>query len=331
MHSSKVLSVVSLVGASLVSGAPASLPEEVIKLAGGGVPNAPLPPSLSPSVVQGFQLANFLENLEENFYTAGFKNLTRDDFGTKEVPSMTPEIIARIAAQETVHVAIFETGLRAFNHPTIPPCKYAFPVTNAKEFLALSNIIGSVGISAVNALSQIAAESDPLLITLLSGVITVESRHDAFFRLTDGEVPNPSPVDTPLTPQWAYNLALPFVIPGSCPKFLPIPTLPALSVLPPGRPSFAPEKEPRSLNFGWDPSKLQGVEANQPLYIGWVNQANKPVYTSVKVTGAGLGSADVPKGLTGIAYAVLTDKNDLVELAALNNATLAGPAVVPVN
>jgi hypothetical protein len=59
-------------------------------------------------------------------------------------------------------------------------------------------------------------------------MLAVESRHDAFFRHTLGKIPNPAAFDTGLSDIWAYNLALTFVVPGSCPVKVVAPTLPRL-------------------------------------------------------------------------------------------------------
>lgn len=66
---------------------------------------------------------------------------------------------------------------------------------------------------------------------------------------------------------------------------------------------------------------------NKTLFIGWVNQANPVVYTNVTVRN-GVGMADIPDGLTGIAFAALTEQNAAATVDALSNVTLAGPAPI---
>jgi hypothetical protein len=112
----------------------------------------------------------------------------------------------------------------------IPPCNYSFPINSTKGFFELANIITSVGIGATIGLAEHLAVTDPLLIKSISSILTVESRHDAFFHHIEGEVPNPTPFDTGISDIWAYNLALSFVLPGSCPVEVPLPILPTLSV-----------------------------------------------------------------------------------------------------
>jgi hypothetical protein len=112
----------------------------------------------------------------------------------------------------------------------IPPCQYVFPVTSTDEFLELGDLITSARISAIIGLADRISETDPLLIRSVSSIVTVNSRHDAFFRQGIGSVPNPTPFDTGINGVWAYNLAFGFVVPGSCPVEIPIPILPILSV-----------------------------------------------------------------------------------------------------
>ena len=187
-----------------------------------------------------------------------------------------------------------------------------------------SDIITSVGIGAIIGLADRISSSDPLLIKSTSSIITVESRHDAFFRQIGGEVPNPSPFDTGISGVWAYNLALPFVVPGSCPVEISLPILPTLSATNNDRRNDTL----RQVEFAWNPDQLPlEKEGSKQLFIGWLNQLNLPTYTNLTVQGEGKGIAEVPQGLNGATFAALTSQkpgnaNDL----AL--ATLAGPAAL---
>jgi hypothetical protein len=111
-------------------------------------------------------------------------------------------------------------------------------VESTKRFFELADVITSVGIGASIGLTERLAV-DPVLVRTVSSILTVESRHDAFFRSIRGEVPNPAPFDTGISDIWAYNLALSFVIPGSCPVEPPLPILPRLTVTQPAVAPFA--------------------------------------------------------------------------------------------
>ncbi len=85
----------------------------------------------------------------------------------------------------------------------------------------------------------------------------------------------------------------------------------------------------QNVTFSWDVTQRPiALEASKPLFIGWANQINPPVYTPLTQVRKGSGSATVPMGMSGIAFAVLTAQPDLGSLDELTEATLAGPVVV---
>jgi hypothetical protein len=318
--------------------------------------------------------------------------------------------------QEEVHLSSLANLLNSYNTTPIPPCNYSFPVDSTKRFLELADVITSVGIGAIIGLTERLAVMDPVLVRTVSSTLTVESRHDAFFRSIRGEVPNPAPFDTGISDIWAYNLALSFIVPGSCPAELPLPILPRLAVTQPAVAPFAnataplanttapfanttapyanatyhmrtplhqrehhcpyanttaphansttapyanattpyanattphanatapvtnvtapyanataPTERPAKLEFTWDPMQAPFVaESGEQLLVGWVNQLNVPVYTPLDISVTGKGTACIPQGMNGIAFAVITvQQPDNVNDLAL--ATMAGPVVV---
>ncbi|KAI9773158.1 MAG: hypothetical protein M1840_008279 [Geoglossum simile] len=311
---------------SIALAAPAPICHNITDIAGGGLPNIEAPPFLSQNTVLGLQIANFLENLEAFFFVDGLKNITT--WGINGYPNDTIEVVGKIAAQEIIHITTIVNLLNTIGAAAIPPCKYGFPVTSTKEFLALGNTITSVGIGATIGLSESIAATDPALIKSLSSIITVESRHDAFFRISDGKAPNPTPFDTGISGIWAYNLALSFVVPGSCTVEPPVPILPTLSVSPPSGPRFT---NTSTIEFAWDPKQTPiSFEASKQLFIGWVNQLNVPTYTKLTPTGEGKGRANMPFGLEGVAFAVLTSQRP-DDINDLTSTTLAGPVILPIS
>jgi hypothetical protein len=158
------------------------------------------------------QLALFLENLETSYFLTGLTNITR--WGLRVYPNDTVEIVSKVAAvtvlllripsninltslqQEAVRIATIADLLEAYDAPLIAPCNYSFPVNSTQEFFELADIITSVGIGATIGLADRLAVTDPELINSVSSILTVESRHDAFFRHIDDKSPNPAPFDT---------------------------------------------------------------------------------------------------------------------------------------
>lgn len=300
-------------------------PARVAHIAGGAPPNSPPPANISATAIAGFTGANFLENLESAFFFAGLQNLTHTWNSSPDVIA----VVRNVIAQEEVHVQTIENLLSHFKAPTLDPCKYVFPVTSEASFLQLANIITSVGIGAVINLASTIAVTDPGLVPGPASILAVEARHDAFFRISGlNAVPNPAPFDTRISGAWALNLANQFVVPGSCPpdQKIKFPIFPTLTVIPP-RADSPIVGTGCEISFIVDTSKLTQQEQ---LFVGWVNQANVPVYTPAKISD-GKVHTSVPAGLSGVAFAALTDQTTATDVNALTEKTLAGPAPVQIS
>ncbi len=74
---------------------------DIIFTAGGGLPNTTLPNTVSASGIGEIQLAQFLENLEVEFFTVGAANLT--SWGTAGFSNDSAEIVTKIAAV-SIHI-----------------------------------------------------------------------------------------------------------------------------------------------------------------------------------------------------------------------------------
>jgi len=340
MASTLIISILSLATFALAAPAPlvtgAALPPNIAWSAGGGPPNSP-GAAVSQNGINLFGLTNFLENLESNFFQTGLQNLTAWGTAGSINGHDNLDIVSHVAAQEEVHVAGLVGILTGSGAQPIPPCQYQFPVCDAESFFALANIITCVGIGALIDLQANLAPTDPGVIPAVGSILPVEARHDAFFRLTASELPNPGTFDTRISGIWAYNMALDFVVPGSCP-FLPpfitsLPVFPNLAIIGAGEPSFATPNAPGCLTFivvqsdmlpnGWSYSA-------QPLFMAWVNERNIPAYTPVTVVNDYQLQADVPPGLFGMAFVALTNQNTAKNINDLTAATIAGPLPIPV-
>ena len=202
--------------AAAVFAAP-SLPPEYGNVAGGTEAQMLASKTLSQDGINQLQLANFLENLEAAFFREGTVNYTQRWNSKAEVNGVkTADVIRRIAAQEDIHKETIQDLLKANRAEAVASCKYSFPVTDEKSFLALASIITNVGIgSLINTVGKLSV-TDGQLEASVASIIPVEARHDAFFRLYNKEVPNPSSFETRISGIWAYNLALDFIQHGSC-------------------------------------------------------------------------------------------------------------------
>ncbi|KAJ9615234.1 hypothetical protein H2200_001308 [Cladophialophora chaetospira] len=311
-----------------------ALPPNIAQQAGGGLSNQPGgPPKLSQNGIDSFHLANFLENLESNFFQEGLMNYTQWGSGNQVngVPNMG--VVSRIAAQEEVHVASIVGLLQGNGAQPVAPCEYNFPVTDEKSFLALASIITNVGIGALIDLEAGLSTTDAGLEATVGSILPVESRHDAFFRIYAKEVPNPTTFETRISALWAFNLALDFIVPNSCknlpPSITGLQIFPDLGIIGYGGPSFATPNSPGKLIFQvGQPNMLPQGWNSRPLYMAWVNQNDVPAYTPVTVQGNEL-HADVHPGMFGIAFAALTNQNTATNINDLTKATLAGPLPIP--
>ena len=225
-----------------------------------------------------------------------------------------------------MHQTTLQNILLAAGASIIPECQYVFPSRNTSEFLSLGRSLSSFGVGAILALAETVAILDSSLVSGIASIAATEARHAAFFNAANGQLPNPAPFDTPISSTWAYNLALEFIVPASCPVELPIPILPTLST------QATLQSNQTSMTFSWDPTQKPIVqESGKDLFIGWVNQLGSPMYTPLKYIGNGTGTATAPSGLKGVVYTALTTQNTLKSLDDLTGATLAGPAIILVD
>jgi len=88
----------SIVVGSLVAAAP--LCNNTTDIAGGGLANADMPPSISASAVKDLQVALFLDTLERSLFLAGMTNITK--WNTTGYPNDTIEVVTKVAAVSTL-------------------------------------------------------------------------------------------------------------------------------------------------------------------------------------------------------------------------------------
>ena len=213
----------------------------------------------------------------------------------------------------------------------LPPCKYAFPATSPRSFVALANAITSTGIGAY--LGGAAPLSDnALLLTAASSILTVEARHDSYLRTGLGGSPFPTSFDTSLEAVFAYNLAQEFIV--SCPpeSRLPLPIFPKLMLespppIPPN-PTLKVVAPGTPLKFKFNENEVKGKAGGKQLYIALVNEITNVQYLKAESTGSGEVTVKVPEGAAGAAFAVLTTEEGVSEGQLASQGTLAGPAAV---
>ncbi|KAK0124059.1 hypothetical protein ONS95_009045 [Cadophora gregata] len=298
------------------------------EIAGGGPPNGPLPPTLTPATLAAFQLAGYNENLEAAFFEEGLRNITSLWPKMPKFPVAIDTVIEKIAADEEVHVETAEGVVKHFNGTVFPRCKYDFPVSGLDEFLALGHLITSIGIGGAIALADTFARNEAKPVRNIAAILAVEARHDAFFRITNKQIPNVAAFDTPLSGRLVYNLFQPFVIPETCKIVPPIGLIPQMKVNGFNYGEFAPRRRPTRFDFTFNSTQIIGPQ--DKLFIGWLNQANKPAFVPLRVTSDGHGWAEVPSQLQGTAFAILTNNTAATDVDAITMQAIAIAPPLPI-
>ncbi|KAI9845161.1 MAG: hypothetical protein M1837_005046 [Sclerophora amabilis] len=285
--------------------------------------------ALSDADSSTLQLALYLEHLEFALYSGGFNAFDEATYQGDGFPAGFRDNVNVIAQHEATHASAISEVLSTNGVTPVPTCEYKFPYSSPKEFVALANMITSVGIGAYLGGSTMLSDNDELL-TTAGSILTIEARHDSYLRAGAGASPFPNAFDTSLSAVFAYNLAQMFIV--SCPSPLPIIVLPKLTLTAPTPPLNLqpPAGEGTVLSFSWDPSTFfVDVDPAAPLYIALINQVAKPYFIQVSSTGTGSGTVTVPAGVAGVAFAVLTTFSEgLTEVQLTEFGTLAGPAEV---
>ncbi|KAI6080101.1 ferritin-like domain-containing protein [Hypoxylon rubiginosum] len=275
---------------------------------------------LMPETITNLQLALFLENLEFAFFQSASANFTASDPALTDTLNQT---IREATMQEATHQKALRNILDAADADQIEPCQYRFPSQNTSQFLALGRTLSSVGVGATVSLAGSIPAQDVELVSGIASIAATEARHSAFFETANGKLPNPAPFDTPVPSTWAFNLALGFVVPGSCPVTPPIPVLSPLVV------EAAEEGDETTVDVSWDPVQTSiQVEGNKPLFVAWINQLASPIYTPLSRTSNSTGKATMPEGLEGPIVVALTAQDYLERLEEVAVSTVAGPAVL---
>ena len=81
-----------------------------------------------------------------------------------------------------------------------------------------------------------------------------------------------------------------------------------------------------------DATALSKYSSGQ-LFTVWVNEAFDLLFQPVTAVekGKGVVTSTIPEGLAGVAYAALTNSTKATTLGQLNDATVAGPAIVQIS
>ncbi|EGG07102.1 uncharacterized protein MELLADRAFT_124085 [Melampsora larici-populina 98AG31] len=176
-----------------------------------------------------------LEHLEASFYTEGLRKYDQSAFTSAGFSASTRQSLQKISDDEASHVSFLTSALQAAGATPVQACKYSFPYSDVKSFLAVSQILEGVGVSAY--LGAAASIKNGGYLTAAGSILTVEARHNAYVRFVNGKSPFPAAFDTPVGPRDIITLATPFFSScpaGSAPSLKGFPALKITGTLTPG-------------------------------------------------------------------------------------------------
>lgn len=215
--------------------------------------------------------------------------------------------------------------LRRSGGEHVPSCQYSAP-GNATELVSLMAVLKSIELGVFMSLAESLPPTDTPATVLLSSMASVAAKQNALLHTHTVSNASIESFETPSSAAWAYNLVLGYVQPGSCAVELPLPILPTLTM---NDRTVGYARPGTEVTFSWDAAgRAAATRSGKPLFVGWVNQLDAPVFTSLTVLGDGSGTTRIPPRLSGTAFAVLTAQPELTSTDELTAATLAGPVVV---
>jgi hypothetical protein len=253
---------------------------------------------------QVFQVALTLEHLESAFYTKGLKLFDAAAFEAAGFPDFVRGRINQIAEHESTHVKTLEKKLGS---AAPKACKYEFPLTDVKSFVALSSALEWGGASAYT--GAIGLLNLPEDVTLAASILATEARQAAWVNSAVlHSIPWDGSFNTVLTADEVLGVVHGLI--KSCPS-----TNPPLIASP----------FPRNVTVGAGmPGERVTVEVQPPLV-----QNNTQFYLALKtglstdVVPIHSGKAVLPKHLQGIVFAIVTNSINVSD-----DTTVAGTGVL---
>jgi len=131
-----------------------------------------------------------LEQLEAAFLAYALKNA--------KLSGEVKRLATQFAKQEEQHAATLKEAVSMLGGKPVAPAKVKFNVSDEKAFLQLAIKLEDTGVGAYNGAAP--RLQSPDLVTAAGGIVQVEARHSAAFRMQAGQDPSPAAFDTPLTP-----------------------------------------------------------------------------------------------------------------------------------
>lgn len=246
-----------------------------------------------------------LEHLERAFYRDSLNMYNAGAFNDAKYPSWVRERFTEIAQHERSHVEFLTSALQAAGATPVKECKYAFGVTSPETFLATSQILEGVGVSAYLGAAGYITNKDYL--AAAASILVSEAQHETWVKSgADSQDPFPRAFPAGLDLNQVFSLAAPFIT--ECPSdnpALPVKAFPGLTATLSGSEvTYKVEKD---------------VGAKYAAFVAAVGTQFIPIDGSS-------GTVKVPAGITGQSYLILTKSKAVSDMA-----TVAGPAIINID
>lgn len=303
-----------------------------------------------------FQLVNFNENMEVNFFEELIYNISTNasgyTFDSQDKKENILTALNAIKAQEQLHAINAAKAIVRFTNDSnaiLQPCKYNFPVNSFSEAISTAStftdlVMGTLGDVQTN----FGANGDAKFIRGVAASIGQEGEQNGFFRLLQNKIPSALPFLTASTRDFALSaLFQNFIVEGSCPNSdtIPLKTFQKLTV---SQPDTIDANTLLTFTFQLNSNQSYAStwgDSCEGLSLVYINQQNKPVSQpfesiilksdgkSVAITAKFPFDAAAAGGApgNGLTLAALAIGSDFANVSEVSEKAVFGPALIEVN
>ncbi|KAH7377214.1 hypothetical protein B0T11DRAFT_294581 [Plectosphaerella cucumerina] len=268
------------------------------------VPREPPSLTLSPRVVDGLQIALFLENAEASYLKSASSTMVAKR-----------SALEAVMKQDEVHRQALRGILAAAGTRPILPCNTTFTAYNETSLLRVGNILSAARAGAALDLLMSLPSADFGLAPGVAAMAAGEARHQ--------QVLGAAPFDAVMPASWAVNVVR-RLSHQACPTFSGLPNAPRLD----GSVSRLDNRP--MVRFHWKSADLERRAAVEPLFLSWLGRPGGPAHTPLRLLTENSGEWDMPGGMGSLVFVALTTQAQFTTYEDLAKYTLAGPAVLSV-
>lgn len=315
--------------------------KQIEKLAGGSLPNGPLPTKLTPAAIATLQLIELNEAFEVAYFTSLLHNITSHAPGY-ELPypkydrDFIIDAITAVQNQEQLHALGINGILKSAGAEQIAPCEYKFPVSDFLSAITLANTFTDVVLGVLPQAQTVFGSDggdETGLVALLGSVIAQEAEQNGFYRTVQHKVPSAAPFLTGEGPSFAFTFLKAVIVPGSCPGAdlvsKSVPTFKPLTVV------SKPGDRNETVKYSVEGSVA--ADKNEIVYLSGQNlPVVVPIYNVKSDDGKSTFEALLPfdegfaKGLTIAALVKGTDAK-FMSSSQVAEKTVYGPGIIEID